>query len=117
MIVNDSLLEKLEASLAGTSGVYANTDVDPQAYFSDLAADIRSHACTCLPLTATVMPPGFLDAAVGSAISGQCVEQNSSGHWLVYRPEQDQFYCFWGADRGNLSAHGVFGSPLYCWSA
>ena len=117
MLVSNSLLTKLEAALADTSGVYVNTGVDAQAYLSGLAADIRAHVCTPFPLTATVMPPGFPDVDVGTAISGQCVAHNSSGYWLVYRPEQDQFYCFWGTDRGNLGAHGVFGSPLYCWSA
>lgn len=62
------------------------------------------------------MPPGFPRTAVGSSISGQCVAHNA-GYWLVYQPEQDRFYCFWGTDRNNLGAHGVFGSPLYCWSA
>jgi hypothetical protein len=35
----------------------------------------------------------------------------------VYQPESDCFYCFWGTDLAALGAHGVFGSPLYCWSA
>ena len=117
MLVRDSPLTKLEAALTYTCGVYVNTGVDAQAYFSGLAADIRAHACSPFPLAATVMPPGFPDAAVGTSISGQCVAHNSSGHWLVYQPDKDQFYCFWGTDRGNLGAHGVFGSPLYCWSA
>jgi len=115
--VSDVLLTELEASLADASGVYVNSGVVAQAYFSDLAADLRSHACPPFPLTATVMPPGFPEAAVGTTISGQCVAHNSSGYWLVYLPEQDQFYCFWGTDRRNLGAHGVAGSPLYCWSA
>lgn len=115
--MNDSPLTKLEAALADASGVYINDGVDSQAYLSGLAADIRAHICTPFPLTATVMPPGFPDASVGSVISGQCVAHNASGYWLVYEPEQDRFYCFWGTDSDNLGAHGVFGSPLYCWSA
>ena len=117
MLVSDSPLTKLDAALADTSGVYINAGVDAQAYLSGLVADIRAHTCPPFSLFATVMPPGLPDAAVGTVISGQCVAHNSSGYWLVYRPEQDQFYCFWGTDRGNLGAHGVFGSPLYCWSA
>lgn len=117
MLVSDPLLTKLEVALADISGVFINAGTDAQAYLSGLASDIRAHTCTPFPLTATVMAPGFPDLAVGATISGQCVAHNSSGHWLVYRLEQDQFYCFWGTDRGNLGAHGVFGSPLYCWSA
>ena len=114
--MSDSLLEKLEAALADTSGVYVNDGIDAQSYFSGLVSNIRAHICTPFPLSATVMPPGFPSVSVGSNISGQCVAHNS-GYWLVYQPEQDQFYCFWGTDQSNLGAHGVFGSPLYCWSA
>jgi hypothetical protein len=35
----------------------------------------------------------------------------------VYQRAQDRFYCFWGESPSNLGAHGVSGSPLYCWSA
>ena len=115
--MSDPLLTKLENALTDASGVFINTGVDPNAYLSGLAADIRSHTCLPFAITATVMPPGIPCMEVGSTISGQCVAHSSSGYWLVYRPEQDQFYCFWGTDQGNLGAHGVFGSPLYCWSA
>jgi hypothetical protein len=117
VLVNDPLLTKLEVALADTSDVFVNVGTDAQAYLSSLAADLRAHVCPPFPRTATVMPPGFSDAAVGSIISGQCVAHNLAGYWLVYRPEQDQFYSFWGTDRSNLGAHGVFGSPLHCWSA
>ena len=115
--MSDPLLTKLEFALADTSGVYINAGVDAQTYLSGLAEDIRAHICAPFALSATVMPPGFPDSAIGSTISGQCLAHSSSGHWLVYQPEQEQFYCFWGTDRSNLGAHGVFGSPLYCWSA
>ena len=111
-----SLQTKLEEALADTSDVYVATGVDPEAYIADLATDIRAHSCAPFPLTATVMAPGFPDREVGSAISGQCLAHRA-GYWLVYQPDQDQFYCFWGTDRANLGAHGVVGSPLYCWSA
>jgi len=115
--VNNPLLTKLESALADTSDVFVNAGIDADAYLSSLAANIRAHTCTPFPLTATAMPPGFPDATIGSTIAGQCIAYNSSGYWLVYQPEQDRFYCFWGTDQGNLGAHGVFGNPLYCWSA
>ena len=109
-------LAKLEIALADTSGVYVNSGVNAESYYSGLALSIREHMCSPFPLTATVMPSGFPDASEGSVISGQCVAHNA-GYWLVYQPEQDRFCCFWGRDQSNLGAHGVFGSPLYCWSA
>lgn len=114
--MSDPLLAKLESALADTTGVYVNSGVNAESYYASLASDIRAHICSPFPLSATVMPPGFPDAAVGSVISGQCVAHNA-GYWLVYQPEQDRFCCFWGSSRSTLGAHGVFGSPLYCWSA
>jgi hypothetical protein len=114
--VTHSALNKLEQGLADTSGVYVNPGVDAQSYFSDLASDIREHECEPFALSATVMSPGFPDAEVGSVVSGLCVAHRA-GYWLVYQPEEERFCCFWGADQGNLGARGVFGSPLYCWSA
>ena len=112
----DPLLVILENALADTAGVYVSSSVDKERYFLDLAFDIRSHTCTPFPLSATVMAPGFPDAVEGSMISGQCVAYRA-GYWLVYQPQQDRFLCFWGTDQNALGAHGVFGSPLYCWSA
>lgn len=111
-----SPLTKLELSLCDTSGVYVNSGIDPSDYFTNLADDIRQHLCEPFPISAVVMPPGFSDIGLGSRISGQCVAHRT-GYWLVYEPSQDRFYCFWGTDPGNLGAHGVSGSPLYCWSA
>jgi hypothetical protein len=116
--VQDSnpLLTKLEAALSDTSGVYVNSGVDAESYFTELANSIRSSVCEPFDVSATVMPPGFPDTALGNVISGQCIAHRA-GYWLVYQPEQDRFYCFWGESPSNLGAHGVFGSPLYCWSA
>lgn len=111
-----SPLKKLEAALSDTSGVYVNSGVDEARYFAALADSIRDCICEPFQLSATVMPPGFPDYALGDVISGQCVA-HSDGYWLVYQPEQECFYCFWGESRSNLGARGVFGSPLYCWSA
>jgi hypothetical protein len=116
--VQDShpLLKKLEASLSDTSDVFVDSGTDADSYFASLAEDIRRSACEPFPLTATVVPPDFPDSALGASISGQCVAHRA-GYWLVYQPDQDRFYCFWGESPSNLGAHGVYGSPLYCWSA
>ena len=111
-----SLLEKLEAALSDTTGVYVSAGVDPATYYAQLAADIRGNTHDPFPVSAVVMPPGFSDADVGDRIFGQCVA-HGEGYWLVYQPEQETFYCFWGTDQSNLGARGVSGGPLYCWSA
>ena len=109
-------IEKLEHALSDSTGVYIGPGIDADTYLAGLASDIRSNICTPFQLSATVMAPGFPDAQVGNSISGQCVA-HSEGYWLVYQPDHDCFYCFWGESRSNLGAHGVFGQPLYCWSA
>jgi hypothetical protein len=114
--VTVSPLSKLEAALSDTADVYVNTGVDPAAYFARLTDSIRKHLCEPFLVRAIVQEPGFPDAAVGSTISGHCIA-HTDGYWLVYQSQQDRFYCFWGQEPSNLGAHGVFGSPLYCWSA
>ena len=116
MHVSNSLLEKLETSLHGTSDVFISRSVDAHDYLAGLTANLRANICEPFVARAIVMPPGFPDISIGSTISGMCLAHRD-GYWLVYRPEKDRFYCFWGADPSNLGAHGVIGSPLYCWSA
>lgn len=115
--MQNEFLARLESALGDTSGVYVNAGVDVATHFQELANDIRAHICEPFAVTATVEPPGFPDAAVGATLSGLCVAHSETGYWLVYQPAQDRFYCFWGASAGQLGAHGVYGSPLYCWSA
>ena len=111
-----SPLTKLDLALSDTSDVYVNASVDTPSYYASLADSIREHLCEPFLVSATVQEPSFPDAAVGSQISGLCVAHHA-GYWLVYQPDQDRFYCFWGQEPSKLGAHGVFGSPLYCWSA
>jgi len=110
------LLIKVEASLSDTSDVYVSADMSAETYFAELASSIRNHLCEPFEVSAMVMPPGFPEMPPGAVVSGQCVAHRP-GYWLVYQPEQDRFYCFWGESPRALGAHGVFGSPLYCWSA
>lgn len=114
--MNHPVLAKLEASLSDTSDVYIGQGVDAESYIAGLINDIRAHICEPFPVTATVTEPGFPDATPGSTLTGLCVARHA-GYWLVYSIEQDRFYCFWGEDLNSLGAHGVFGSPLSCWSA
>ena len=109
-------VEKLELALSDASGVHVGNDVDRDSYINELMEEIRRHQCDPFQLSAIVMPPGFPGVSEGDIITGCCVAYKS-GYWLVYQPDQDRFYCFWGTDRGNLGAYGVYGSPLYCWSA
>jgi len=115
--VRNACLARLEAALADTADVYVNDGIDAAAWFRQLADDIRAHVCQPFEVTAIIEPPGFPDAAVGSMISGSSVARNPAGLWLVYQPAQDRFYGCWGARATRLGAHGVCGSPLYCWSA
>ncbi|HEU0277630.1 MAG TPA: hypothetical protein VFQ95_07415 [Rhodanobacteraceae bacterium] len=113
---NISPIERLEAALSDTSGVYVNAGVGEEAYLADLRASIRRHICKPFQVSAEVMEPGFEDVELGDVITGLCVAHDQ-GEWLVYQPQQDRFYCFWGPDAEHLGARGVVGSPLYCWSA
>lgn len=115
-MTNVSPIERLEAALDDTADVYVNAGVDEEEYFEGLRASIRRNMCEPFQVGAEVMEPGFDGADLGDVITGLCVA-HAEGEWLVYQPEQDTFYCFWGPDAGRLGARGVIGSPLYCWSA
>jgi hypothetical protein len=118
VLTNDALAAKLGAALSETSDVYVNAGVDQNEYFARLRKSIKEHQCVPYVVSATVMPPGFPNIEAGTKISGYCVAKDErAGYWLVYSPEADIFYCFWGTTESNLGAHGVLGSPLYCWSA
>ena len=102
--------------LAQTSDVYIGPGTDPKSYLAALRADIELSRCDPFLVCATVMQPGFAEHEMGTRLSGTCLAHRA-GYWLVYRAEDDRFYCFWGKDPSNLGAHGVSGSPLFCWSA
>ncbi|KRG51694.1 hypothetical protein ARC23_08260 [Stenotrophomonas beteli] len=112
----NKLAETLESRLTDGSGVYVSAGGNSRRCFDELAEDIRRNACQPFELSAVVMAPGIPGFDEGEEISGLCVAKEG-GRWLVYRPEDDLFYAFWGPGAGHLGAHGVFGSPLYCWSA
>lgn len=88
----------------------------PNTSASAVEASLRAHICEPFEIKAKVMPPGFPFAEVGDTVSGMCIAQNA-GYWLVYQVEEEHFLCFWGESTTHLGAHGVYGNPLYCWSA
>lgn len=109
-------LDVLNSRLTDHTGVYVENGADENAYLLELAEDIRANICQPLEVHAIVMSPGLPGYEDGDEITGWCVAK-ARGCWLVYRPEDDLFYAFWGENKEKLGAHGVFGSPLYCWSA
>ncbi|WP_153242685.1 hypothetical protein [Frateuria defendens] len=111
-----SPLDRLESALSDSKGVYINDGIDKDTYLSSLTNDIREHMNDPFEISAEIAPPGFPDMEIGDTVSGLCVAHRG-GYWLVYQPEKDIFYCFWGSDSEHLEAPGIFGSPLYCWSA
>jgi hypothetical protein len=118
LLMTNALAAKLDSALSETSDVYVNAGVDEADYFESLRRNIKEHQCAPYLVSATVMPPGFPDIEPEAKISGYCLAKDEeTGHWLVYSPKNDTFYCFWGDTENNLGAHGVLGSPLYCWSA
>lgn len=113
---NQRLSARLESAMQMTNDVYAPPNIDSQQYFAGFIEDIRSQLCMPHRLSGEVMDPGFEDFKPGDVVTGLCLAFRD-GYWLVYDEEKDRFYAFWGEDPKALGAHGVFGSPLYCWSA
>ena len=111
-----SPLDRLEECMVDTSDVCLAPDWERGGYLTGLEQGLRKAICSPFSISAVVEEPGFSDANVGSAISGICVA-NAGGHWLVYQAEHDRFLCFRGKKVNQLSAPGIFGSPLGCWGA
>ncbi len=105
------------ALAAGVSDVYVNAGVDEAKNRAEIEASIRENLCEPYEVSATVEPPGFPFAEVGQRLVATCIAEHPQGYWLVYQEAEKRFMCFWGKDKQNLGAFGVFGSPLYCWSA
>jgi hypothetical protein len=110
------LQQRLFADMAGPSEAYVHRGVDERTYFEELRASVRGALCEPYRVRARVMQPAFPFAAEGEVLSGYCVAKRD-GYWLVFDPNRETYYAFWGTGEDNLGAHGVFGDPLYCWSA
>lgn len=124
-MTTDFPLTKLEEALSDVSideivrdspDIYLSPSVDAKGYLIRIAENIRRHQCEPFHVSALVMEPGFPWAKPGSVISGQCIAHHPGGYWLVYQPDEDRFYGFWGKDSDHLGAHGIFGTPFYCWT-
>jgi hypothetical protein len=102
--------------MAGPSVAYVHRGVDERSYLDGLRAAIRMAICEPYRLQARVIEPAFPFARPGEVLSGYCVAKRD-GYWLVFDPSRETYYAFWGTSEDNLGAHGVFGDPLYCWSA
>lgn len=102
--------------MAGEPPVIVPQGQEPGTYFEQLRASIRESAVADRLVSAVVVEPGFPHRQLGSAIEGRLLAC-SAGCWLVYEADEDQYYCFWGADANSLAAHGVMGNPVYCWWA
>ncbi|WP_155908499.1 hypothetical protein [Asticcacaulis sp. YBE204] len=109
-------IERLKAQIHDVSDVYIGTGWDAESYIAGLESSLLEAVCQPFAVTAKIAEPGLPDAQVGEVVSGECVA-HSNGYWLIYQPKNDRFVCFWGTCIDNLSAPGIFGSPLGCWSS
>ena len=116
MLTRETARAKVEEGISSPVDVYVGQNEDRASQLGTLATDLRNNLCDPFLVEAQVMPPGFPFASVGQLLKGYCVAHRK-GYWLVYQPAEDRFLCFWGQSTAHLGAHGVFGSPLYCWSA
>lgn len=116
MLSRPQALAAIDVGVRQCGDVYVNEGVDEASYLASLEQDLRANLCEPFVVSAIVRKPAFPFASDGDVISGYCVA-HARGYWLVFQPDSQRFLCFWGESAANLGAHGVFGSPLYCWSA
>lgn len=106
----------LESNFSRIEDMYIASDWDEEAYIANNIEGIRNAKCEPFILAAKVAEPGFPEKELGDIIEGYCVA-HEDGYWLVYEPTEKRFYCFWGNDREQVAARGVYGNALYCWTA
>ena len=106
----------LESNFSETDDVYIGNDWDEESYIKGNIEGIRESKCDPFKLKAKVAEPGFPGKEIGDEIEGYCIA-HQSGQWLVYEPQENTFYCFWGVEPKYVAARGVSGSALYCWTA
>ncbi|MDR7376063.1 hypothetical protein J2X19_000721 [Rhodoferax ferrireducens] len=108
---------KLEVAMKAEPPVIVPKGLDDEEYFESLRTSIRENATPPIRVFATVKEPGFPNRALGSTVVGYLLAKSSNGvgYWLVYEPDEDEYYCFWGPDKSNLGAYGVSGNPIFCW--
>jgi hypothetical protein len=102
----------LEEALEEPGGRIVPPNTDAVAAEQHLLARL----CEPFEVSAKVMPPAFPFSKAGDSLLGFCIAHDE-GYWLVYQPDERRFLCFWGESKHALGAHGVFGGPLYCWTA
>jgi hypothetical protein len=111
------LKEKLVHALNFTDQIIIPIGVDEKSYLADLRTSLISARLDSPEwVTAVVESPGFANRQNGELIGGYLLAE-SDGYWLVYAPDDGQYYCFWGVSKDCLGAHGIVGHPLYCWWA
>lgn len=106
--------ERLEFALSETSGIIVPNGAEAEAFYESLRAALRSSACEPFLVKATVTGEDFPERLRGTAIEAYALAA-SGGYWLAYRPESDEFYCFWGESASELGAHLQSGPPLFLW--
>lgn len=116
---NNPYWEILELAMLDTPPVIVPKGVEDEAYFDMLRASIREHAAPAELVSAKVKEPGFKHRPLESTVTGYLLAKNVAsgavGYWLVYVPQENEYYCFWGPDKESLGAYGVCGNPIYCW--
>lgn len=108
------LRQRLESALADTSGIIVPKGRREEEYFEGLRQSIKNSLAEPEWVTATVEEPGFAHRNLGDKVTGILLAA-SEGYWLVFEPNEEQYYCFWGKSKEDLGAFGVCGNPLYCW--
>jgi hypothetical protein len=111
-----SAVTRLESMIGDTDDVFVSRHENRVEYLRRLEEGLRKSLCEPFELRAQVTEIGINGFAVGDRITGTCVAE-ANGYWLAYFADHDNFVIFWGADKEDLGAPGIEGSPLACWSA
>lgn len=100
--------------MSDTSGILVPAGRAPGEYFDSIRDGIRFAACPPLRVTVPVVGEDFPEHLRGTTITAW-VLAGADGYWLAWRPESDEFYCFWGTEPAQLGAHRVAAPPLAAW--
>ena len=105
---------RFEEAIQDASGIIVPEGWEDATYYEALRNSVRAAACAPYPVRATLAGGDFPYDLQGQQVDAYVIAK-AEYRWLAYRPESNEYYCFWGDDAARLVAFRQPGRPLFVW--
>ena len=114
MFMTPEFKAAFEEAMQDASGIIVPEGWEDEPYYEALRSSVRAAACAPFPVRAAITGDDFPDEQQGLQIDAYVIAK-AEYRWLAYRPESNEYYCFWGDDAARLGAFRQPGRPLFVW--